>query len=243
MVGAPASSTDLPLLRVSGAEAAYGALRVVFGVDLEVARGQVVALLGRNGAGKTTLLRCVIGLTRLTGGEILLDGMEVSRLPPYRRARLGMGWVPQERRIFPDLTVRENLLVAARRELGRPERRLEEVLASFPLLEPLLPRKGGLLSGGEQQLLAIARALMGRPRLLILDEPTEGLAPVMVDAVAEFLLRLRQERISILLAEQNLRFAGQVAEWGVVLQKGVVALSGPMDACVRSPEVARSLAL
>ncbi|MCL6521766.1 MAG: ABC transporter ATP-binding protein [Firmicutes bacterium] len=228
-------------MAVERLEAGYGPLPVLFGVDLAVGHGQVVALLGRNGAGKTTLLRCVMGLTRRNAGRILFDGAEIGDLPPHRRARLGIGWVPQERRIFPDLTVRENLLVAARPEAGRPERRMEEVLAFFPLLGPLLDRRGGLLSGGEQQLLAVARALMGRPRLLLLDEPTEGLAPVMVEAVAELLLQLRRERISVLLAEQNLRFASRVAEWGVVLQTGSVVLSSPMEVCARSPEVARRL--
>lgn len=230
------------ILEIRNVTAFYGTIQAVFGVSLEVYEGEVVALLGRNGAGKTTVLRSIMGLTTVRSGRILLKGKDVTGLSPFHLARSGIGWVPQDRGIFPDLTVRENLLVAARPRAGRQEP-LGEVLELFPKLGPLLNRKGGLLSGGEQQLLSIARALVTGPEILLLDEPTEGLAPVMVDAVRRLVLGLRQRGVTILLAEQNLSFASQVADRGYVLQNGTVILSGSMEQCATSPEVARNLAV
>ncbi|HEY8341825.1 MAG TPA: ABC transporter ATP-binding protein [Calditerricola sp.] len=230
------------VLEVRDINAFHGTVQAVFGVSLEVYEGEVVALLGRNGAGKTTVLRSIMGLTTVRSGRILLKGKDVTGVSPVDRARSGIGWVPQDRGIFPDLTVRENLLVAARPHGGRQDP-LAEVLELFPMLTPLLNRKGGLLSGGEQQLLSIARALVTGPEILLLDEPTEGLAPVMVDAVRKLVLQLRQRGVTILLAEQNLSFASQVADRGYVLQNGTVVLSGTMERCATSPEVARNLAV
>lgn len=231
-----------PMLELQHIDAFYGTIQAVFSVSLDVYEGEVVALLGRNGAGKTTVLRSIMGLAAVRSGRILLKGKDVTGLSPFQRARLGIGWVPQDRGIFPDLTVRENLLVAARPRKGRQDP-LTEILDLFPALTPLLNRKGGLLSGGEQQLLSIARALVSGPGILLLDEPTEGLAPVMVDAVRNLVLGLRKQGATILLAEQNLTFASQVADRGFVLQNGTVILSGSMEQCATSPEVARNLAV
>jgi branched-chain amino acid transport system ATP-binding protein len=211
------------ILEAVAIEAGYGRSRVLFGISLAVLRGEVVALLGRNGAGKSTTLKAIMGLVPVTKGSVLLTGEEVTGRPPHVRSRMGMGYVPQGRRIFPGLTVRENLVVAEGSGRSRPRRfSLERVLEAFPALRGLERRLGGSLSGGEQQMLAIARTLMGDPRLLLLDEPTEGLAPLVVEGVAEQVHRLRREGMTILLAEQNLRFAMEVSDRVYILEKGVV---------------------
>lgn len=244
MNGAVRDRTTGAALAVEHVQAFYGESQALFGVSLDVRPGEVVALLGRNGAGKSTTLKSIMGFVPPSAGRVWLRGEDVTGRPPHRMARSGVGYVPEDRRIFPDLSVRENLEIAAKPGPdGRPAPRIDEILEDFVLLKPLLGRKGGFLSGGEQQLLTMARALMGNPDVLLLDEPTEGLAPVMVQAIERVLLALKARRATILLAEQNLGFAGRVADRGFVLDKGRVALSGGMAECANSPEVARLLAV
>lgn len=233
-----------PVLVVDRLGAGYGPVQILYGVSLEVRKGEVVALLGRNGAGKTTTIKAIMGIVRPRSGRVRLAGQDVTGRSPSALARLGMGYVPEDRRIFPDLTVRENLMIA---EMPGPDgaRRwtASGVLELFPLLRPLTARKGGLLSGGEQQLLSVARALVGNPTVVLLDEPTEGLAPVMVKAVEDVVLQLKEAGATILLAEQNLGFATRVADRGYVLQQGQCTMSGTMAECAASEAVARSLAI
>ena len=226
-------------LRIVGLRAGYGEIPVLHDVDLEVREGEVVALLGRNGAGKTTLIKAVMGMVRVFSGSVAYRGRELTHLPLFRRAQLGLGYVPDDRRIFPELTVRENLLVAQ-----RPGRwNLEQIYRLLPRLKEIEHRKGGFLSGGEQQMLTIARTLMANPHLLLLDEPTEGLAPLVVEEIAKLVQELKREGLPILLAEQNLRFTGQVADRAYVLETGEVRLEGRMEDLLHQEEVAALLAL
>lgn len=218
------------MLEVKGLCAAYGRARILFDVSLEARAGEVVVLLGRNGAGKSTTLKSIIGLVPPTAGDVRFLGERIDRLPPFQVARLGLGYVPEDRRIFTDLTVAENL------EVGRqPPRdgvaswtpaRLFEL---FPNLGRMRERRGGRMSGGEQQMLTIARTLMGNPRAVLLDEPSEGLAPLIVEGIAKTILELKREGLSILLCEQNLHFAGMVADRAYIIEKGQLRYSGTMD--------------
>ncbi|WP_374448790.1 ABC transporter ATP-binding protein [Stella sp.] len=216
-------------LRVADLGAAYGQAAALDGISLTAAPGEVVALLGRNGAGKSTTLKAVIGLVRVTAGTIALDGAAIGRLAPHERARLGVGYVPEERRIFAELTVAENLEVGRQPpRAGAPAWDEARIWRLFPPLAELRRRAGGRLSGGEQQMLAVARTLMGNPRLLLLDEPSEGIAPILVAAMAEAVRSLRAEGLTILLSEQNLRFAARVADRAYVLSQGRIAAEGAM---------------
>jgi branched-chain amino acid transport system ATP-binding protein len=206
------------VLTVTDLHTYYGESHVLQGVSLDAAEGHVTAVLGRNGVGKTTLCRSLVGLTPARAGRIVFNGVEITRLPPYRIHALGVSLVPQGRRIFPSLTVRENLAIAARGDL-------ERVFSIFPRLAERGGHRGNELSGGEQQMLAIARALVARPRLLVLDEPTEGLAPVLVAEVARLIRRLREEGASILLVEQNAAFAVKVADRAHVMSRGRIVHS------------------
>ncbi len=209
---------------------AYGRSEVIRGVSLTVAPGEIVCLLGRNGAGKTTTLRSIMGLTPPRAGRIRFRGQETTGRPPYDVARLGIGYVPDDRRIFPDLTVAENLEIG-RRAAGRSGRwAAAEVTALFPALERLRDNRGSGLSGGEQKMLAIGRALMGNPELLILDEPSEGLSPLVVRDLVGVLRRIRGEGVTLLLADQNLKFARRVADRGYVLDKGTIQFEGTLEA-------------
>ena len=204
----------------------YGPTRIVDGVSLSLPAGVGLALLGRNGAGKTTLINTIAGRVRLQGGAIRLDGRDLGRLPPSERCRAGIGLVPQERQIFETLSVEENLQVA---DLGRTWT-IEAVFELFPRLAERRRNGGAQLSGGEQQMLAIGRALMGSPTCLLLDEPFEGLAPVIVDGLLEILLRLRRERsLSMIIVEQHARLALDLAEQAVVLERGSMRLAGTRD--------------
>lgn len=199
----------------------YGRAQALFGVSLDLAAGEAVALLGRNGAGKTSTLKAVMGLLPSAGGTVTVDGQDVTGWPPYRAARLGLGYVPEDRRIFTDLSVAENLEVGRRpAPAGFESWTAERLTALFPNLSDLMPQRAGRLSGGEQQMLALARTLMGNPRVLLLDEPSEGLAPVIVDQLATALRGLRAEGIAILLSEQNLRFAGAIADRAAIIERG-----------------------
>ena len=215
------------MLRVSDIETSYGDSQVLFGVSFSVAAGEVVTLLGRNGMGKTTTIRSVMGILPTRRGEILLDGSAIHRLPPYRVARLGLGLVPEGRQIFPNLTVRENLVAtAANRGDATQPWTLDAVLELFPPLRERLHRAGALLSGGEQQMLAIGRALLTNPRLLILDEATEGLAPLVRRDIWRALELLKARGQSILLIDKNVAVLSRIADRHYVLEKGRVVWSG-----------------
>ena len=212
----------MPLLEIRGLRAAYGPVPVLHGIGLDVEEGELVGILGHNGMGKTTLLRAIMGFVAVSGGSIRFDGREIQRLPTWRRARLGLALVPQGREIFPNLTVRENMLVGVPRG-GEPEARLEEVLGYFPRLRELLGRRGGALSGGEQQLLALARCLCARPSVILLDEPTEGIQPSIIQDIAAVIGELRaRQKLTIMLVEQNLEFIAALAERVLILQKGEI---------------------
>jgi branched-chain amino acid transport system ATP-binding protein len=217
------------MLAVEDIHSYYGESHVLHGVSLTVGRGQAVAIVGRNGMGKTTLIRSVIGFTPPRQGRVVFKGVDVTRLAPFRSVGLGMGLVPQGRRIFPSLTVLENLKVAAGGAARGPFT-LERVFALFPRLEARATHGGAKLSGGEQQMLAIARALMTNPELLLMDEPTEGLAPLVVREVANAIGALRREGLSILLVEQSLPFAARLADAVHVLSRGrIVHSCAPAD--------------
>jgi branched-chain amino acid transport system ATP-binding protein len=218
-------------------EAAYGPSRVLHGISLDAREGEVVSLLGRNGAGKSTTLKAMMGLVDITGGSIRLDGRELRGLPTHEIARLGVGWVPEDRRIFSDLSVEENLLVGGRSAGGRGVARVYE---HFPALGRMAGRRGGSLSGGEQQMLTVARTLMGSPRLLLLDEPSEGLAPVIVQALGQQIAALKQEGLTIVLSEQNLKFAARLADRAYIIEKGQIRWDGTMARLMEDEAVRRA---
>ena len=215
------------MLNIKQLHVAYGETLILRDVDLEVKQGKVVCLMGRNGVGKTTLLKSIMGLLRPKSGQVLLDGRDLTRLPPDKRARAGLGYVPQGREIFPQLTVRENLQVGMLARRSRTKDILDEVLGYFPMLKDLLERRGGVLSGGQQQQLAIARALVADPRLLILDEPTEGIQPSIITLIGDVLRALKEAgRVSILLVEQYFEFALKLADYCYVMEKGAIVMHG-----------------
>ncbi|HRD75907.1 MAG TPA: ABC transporter ATP-binding protein [Hyphomicrobiaceae bacterium] len=217
---------EAPILAVRNLEAWYGRGQVLFGVGLEIAPGEAVVLIGRNGAGKSTTMRAIMRLVPRSAGEVLLDGVPVQRLPTHEIARAGIGYVPEERRIFTELTVDENL------EVGRlPAREGHawtpaELFELFPNLGRMRNRRGGAMSGGEQQMLTIARSLMGNPRCLLLDEPSEGLAPVIIEGIAEAIAALKTRGVALLLSEQNLHFARLIASRVYVIERGEIRFSG-----------------
>ena len=216
----------MSFLAVHDIHAAYGSSRVLFGISLHVARGECVCLLGRNGVGKSTTMRAIMGLTPPFAGRVVWKGQDIAGWPAFRIARAGVGFVPEDRRIFAELSVRENLEVAAR-AAARPGRwDAEAVFELFPKLRELAGRRGGYLSGGEQQMLTIGRTLMGNPELLLLDEPSEGLAPIVVDNLLENVGRLKREGLTIVLAEQGVEFSLALADRVYVLEKGAVRFSG-----------------
>ncbi|MEU7910863.1 urea ABC transporter ATP-binding subunit UrtE [Microbispora bryophytorum] len=215
------------MLSVEGVESGYGRARVLFGVSLEVPAGRLVCVMGRNGVGKTTLLDTVMGVIPATGGRVTFEGRDVTRLRPDQRVRLGMGYVPQGHDTFPQLSVVDNLLVTLEASAHRDRAAVEEALEVFPRLKPLLKRPAGFLSGGQQQQLAMARALVTRPKLLILDEPTEGIQPSIILEIEEAVERLHATGLAILLVEQYLDLALRLADGFVILDAGRVVRSGP----------------
>ena len=217
------------MIEVRGLEAGYGRAAVLFGISLEARRGEVVAILGRNGAGKSTTLKAIMGLVPPRAGEVLFDGQRIDGFEPHRIARLGLAYVPEDRRIFTELNVAENLEVGrqAPRE-GAPRWTPARLFELFPSLGRMQDRPGGRMSGGEQQMLAIARTLMGNPRAMLLDEPAEGLAPVLVEEVARTIQELKREGLAVLLCEQNLHFARRVADRAYLLEKGHVRRTGSL---------------
>jgi branched-chain amino acid transport system ATP-binding protein len=219
------------VLEVEGLKAGYGPAEVLFGVSLALRRGEVAALMGRNGAGKSTTLKAVMGLLPPRGGHVRFAGQDITGLAPFRIARLGLGYVPEERRIFTDLTVFENLEVGRRAPRpGRAPWTPERLFAVFPNLAEMRNRRASAMSGGEQQMLTIARTLMGNPEAVLLDEPSEGLAPVIVEQMADAVIRMKEEGIAVLLSEQSLDFASAVADRAYVIEKGAIRFGGTMEA-------------
>jgi branched-chain amino acid transport system ATP-binding protein len=218
-----------PVLQVRDLHAYYGRAHILHGVSLEAPAGEVVALLGRNGAGKSTVMKTIMGLVPAAAGEVTFDGRRIERLPPYRVARLGLGYVPEDRRIFTELTVMENLAVGL--QPPRPDAPAwteDKLFALFPNLAAMRERPGGRMSGGEQQMLTIARTLMGNPRCVLLDEPSEGLAPIIVAEMARSIRTLKGEGLSVLLCEQNLRFCEAIADRAYIIEKGQIRFGGSM---------------
>lgn len=221
---------NAPLLSVSRLCGWYGRAQVLHELSLQVGEGEVVALMGRNGAGKSTTLKAIAGLLERRSGEVCFAGQDIAGWPPHRIARAGLGWVPEDRRIFTDLSVRENLEVGRQPpRAGVPHWRIETLFALFPNLAAMPDRPGGRISGGEQQMLTVARTLMGNPRLVLLDEPSEGVAPVIVDQMARSINEMKRQGLSVLVSEQNLHFAGQVCDRAYVLEKGELRFEGPMS--------------
>ena len=211
------------MLEVDNLHAAYGRITVLRGVSFSVREGEFVGVLGHNGMGKTSLLKALMGFLPVTGGAVRLDGADITRHAAYQRARAGVGYVPQGREIFPNLSARDNLRMGCAKESGEDSAVIEKVLEEFPRLKRLLDRLGGALSGGEQQLLAIARCLCGKPRLLLLDEPTEGIQPSIIDEIIETLQRLREAGgLTIVLVEQNLDFIAALSQRILLIQKGAI---------------------
>jgi branched-chain amino acid transport system ATP-binding protein len=235
------ATQDKSMLKVSGLNAFYGRAQILYDVELEVGRGEVVALMGRNGAGKSTTMKALMGMLPSRQGVIHFCGHDIAKLPPYRIARLGMGFVPEDRRVFGDLTVMENL------DTGRqpprddaPRWTPEKLFRLFPNLGEMPNRPGSQMSGGEQQMLTVSRTLMGNPTLVLLDEPSEGVAPIIVEQMANMILELKREGLSILLSEQNMHFAELVSDRAYVLEKGQIRFSGTIDELARDEAVRRA---
>jgi len=229
------------MLDVLSLEAWYGQAQVLYGVSLGVGAGECVALVGRNGAGKSTTMKAIMGLMARRRGRVVFRGTDISTSPSYRIGRLGLGWVPEDRRVFTDLTVRENLAVARQPPRdGAPAWTEDKLYALFPNLAAMPDRPGGRMSGGEQQMLTVARTLMGNPYLVLLDEPSEGVAPLIVEEMARMIVALKKAGVAILLSEQNLHFARLVSDRAVVLEKGEVRFDGSMDALMGDEALLRS---
>ena len=225
------------ILEVEDLSAAYGQAQILFGVSLKLARGEVVALMGRNGAGKSTTLKAIMGLVPAQAQTLSFAGRDIRHLPTYRVARLGLGYVPEDRRIFTDLTVHENLEVGSKvaRDRAQAPWTLERLFSIFPNLAEMRGRRASQMSGGEQQMLTIARTLMGNPEAVLLDEPSEGLAPVIVEQMAEAVRRMKAEGIAVLLSEQNLVYASAVADRTYIIEKGAIRHEGPMSDIAGNP--------
>ncbi len=234
-----------PLLQVQGLNAWYGAAQILFDVSLQVGRGEVVALMGRNGAGKSTTLKALMGMVARRGSVQFL-GQDIARREPHEIARLGLGYVPEERRIFTDLSVMDNLEVGRQRPrswpdgTAAPEWTPEKLFALFPNLGEMPQRPGGRMSGGEQQMLTVARTLMGQPLLVLLDEPSEGVAPLIVQQMARTIRALKAQGVSVLLSEQNLPFAEAVADRAYLIEQGQVVHEGSMADVVANPDVRKN---
>ena len=228
-----------PLLAVENLEAGYGPINVLHGLSLTVEPGEIVAMIGANGAGKTTTLMCVSGVVRVRGGKVLFDGKDLTRLPAHEVVKLGLTQAPEGRKIFPRLTVLENLQMGAftRTDPDGVAKDVERAFEMFPILRERRHQPGGLLSGGQQQMLAIARALMARPKLLLLDEPSLGLAPQVVVQIFDVIKELNRQGVSVLLVEQNARMALRVAHRGYVLETGRVTFSDKADVLLNDPRI------
>jgi branched-chain amino acid transport system ATP-binding protein len=228
------------IMELADLDVYYGTSQILFGVGLSVRQGETMALLGRNGAGKSTTMKAIMGLAPPRRGTISLRGNAIAGLKPHRIARAGLGFVPEDRQIFPDHTVEDNLLVGRKKGLqGEDDWPLSRIYQVFPLLEPLRQRIAGRLSGGEQQMLAIARTLMGNPTLLLLDEPSEGLAPIIVQRIGELLRQLRAAGATVLIAEQNLHFCLGVASHATVIDKGQIVHSSTIEELKANDDIRR----
>lgn len=228
------------ILELSDIVTLYGKSLVLDGVSLNVEKGEVVALLGRNGAGKTTTMRSIMGLTPPRSGSIKFKGMEIAGKQPFEIARLGIGYAPDDRRIFSSFTAEGNLLLAGKLARKNGEGwTTEKVYQLFPALKPLQSRKGGLLSGGEQKMLAMGRALMENPELLLIDEPVEGLAPLVVKALAEAIIEIKKAGVTIFVADQNFRFCRKIADRGYIIDRGVIRFQDEMERIWQNEEVVR----
>ncbi|ATN37405.1 ABC transporter ATP-binding protein (plasmid) [Rhizobium sp. ACO-34A] len=217
----------------------YGASHILFDVSLQVAKGRTLALLGRNGAGKSTTMKAIMGVAPARSGEIRFAGERLDGAPPYAVAKKGIGFVPEDRQVFPDHTVDENLRIAAKQGAdGREQWNIGTIYDAFPLLTRMRSRKAGMLSGGEQQLLSMARCLMGNPDLILLDEPSEGLAPIIVQEVGRLIRRLRGTGVTIVLAEQNMHFCLGISEDAVIIDKGQIVYRGTIEELRGNKEVA-----
>lgn len=226
------------LLKIERLNAFYGKAHILFDVNLEVRKGEVVALIGRNGAGKSTTMKAVMGLLDHARGTVSLRGQSIAGMPAYRIARLGLGFVPEDRRIFTDLTVLENLDIGRRPPRpGAPAWTPEKLFRLFPNLGAMCNRPGGQMSGGEQQMLTVARTLMGNPELILLDEPSEGIAPVIVEQMANMITEVKKQGLTVLLSEQNTHFANLVSDRAYVLEKGQVRFQGSMKALMANNAV------
>jgi branched-chain amino acid transport system ATP-binding protein len=226
------------LLSVAELNSYYGRAHILADVALEVAKGEVVVLLGRNGAGKSTTMKSIIGIVKPASGRVTFDGADLTGRAPHDIARAGLGYVPEDRRIFTDLTVMENLEVGRQRPReGTPQWTPERLFAIFPNLAEMRGRPGGRMSGGEQQMLTIARTLMGNPRAILLDEPSEGLAPVIVEQMANTIRALKREGLTVLLSEQNLHFATLVSDRAYIIEKGRIRYEGTIEALMRDDAV------
>jgi len=226
------------ILEVDKINTCYGLSHILFDVTLNTERGEIVVLLGRNGAGKTTTFRSIIGLTPPSSGKIFYKGKDITREKPFKIARMGIGYVPEDRRIYTDLTVRENLEVAKKKSSDSlTEWTVERIFKLFSILEKFEGRRGGTLSGGEQQMLSIGRTLMGAPDLLLLDEPTEGLAPLIVRMMHDLLLRIKEEGLTILLSEQNVRFSLKVGDRAYVIDDGKIPYNDSMQNLATNEEI------
>ncbi len=228
----------MTLLSVQNLHAFYGKAHILHGVSFEMSAGEVVALVGRNGAGKSTTMKAVMGLVPPAQGAVSFAGEPIHGREPFEIARLGLGYVPEERRIFSDLTVMENLAVGERPARADAPRWTPDALFQiFPNLGRMKERPGGQMSGGEQQMLTIARTLMGNPKLVLLDEPSEGLAPVIIEEMAKAIQRLKREGLTVLISEQNLHFARIVADRALVMEKGVIRFDGAMEALMADGDI------
>ena len=229
------------MLSVSGLNSYYGRAHILADVALEVAKGEVVVLLGRNGAGKSTTMKSIMGLVPPTSGQVRFAGTDIAGRSPHEIAKAGLGYVPEDRRIFTDLTVTENLQVGLQKPReGAPQWTPERLFAIFPNLAEMRHRPGGRMSGGEQQMLTIARTLMGNPLLVLLDEPSEGVAPLIVEQMANTIVELKNEGLSILLSEQNIHFARMVSDRAYVLEKGQIRWNGAIDDLMNNQQVQRA---
>ena len=226
----------MPQLEVNSIHTSYGLSQVLFGISLSVEAGQVISLIGRNGVGKTTTMRSIIGLTPASSGKIF-QGTDITKLPAYKISRLGVGFVPEERRIFPQLSVWENLDIARRPAISGEGWDEERVFTLFPDLKDIQARPGGVLSGGQQQMLTIARTLMNNPSILLLDEPSEGLAPKVVEDLRDQVKLLKDTGLSIILAEQNLKFVLYLSDYCHILEKGEIKYSGSPEDLRAKPEI------
>jgi branched-chain amino acid transport system ATP-binding protein len=229
------------MLDVDALNAWYGKAQILFDVSFGVREGECVALMGRNGAGKSTTMKAIMGLLARRSGRVSFQGHDISTLAPFRISRLGLGWVPEDRRIFTDLSVQENLTVGRQPpRAGAPVWTPEKLFDLFPNLATMLDRPGGRTSGGEQQMLTIARTLMGNPHLILLDEPSEGVAPLIVEQMAQMIVSLKSQGLAILLSEQNIHFARLVSDRAVVLEKGQVRFADTMEALMNDEGLQRT---